>query len=733
MPTPPPSSADLITPDVARQILRSLEADQVSTEVATAHNSPLGSPIIPGYRIVAAIGEGGGGSVYRAFRDGSDRPVAIKIIRDVAGEAGLQRARRELEMLESLHLPCVPRILDYGVHQGRLYIAEDFVDGQRLDDHAAGLPAADTKARVRLLVAVAHAVQSLHERGVIHRDLKPANILVTPTGDVVIVDFGLAFNADAPIATLSQTDAPIGTPAFMAPEQARGERDKISTRTDVYGLGATAFLLLTGHTPHDTNTTLHTAISRVAHEPPREPRTLLANLPKPLAAILGKACARDPAHRYASAADLAKDLERWLRGEAVEASTPGVWQRATRWAGRRPKTAAAIGAVVVSLSVFATAGVVGAAAWYYYNVEPTHTRYSPTDGRLYLERRSGRPAWEWATDRNPEGNYVEPAHLLARLDKSHGDRQVIVLSSGTTRSWDDAHAGMACYDVAGLAKNARALWRTGIGPPDIVSPPGLPQDSATYGLKAAILADVFTDAKHPGKEVLAVHLRKTGGRSCIRVYDLATGEVLFEAWYSGTLSAPVWVADSSGGFAVFGATSNAHPLALPKTLANGDQVNYATSVFALRPVLQAPRVADEPDHRRVINVRFPGEGRDDPQVLWYKFLNYPEEIVSPSGDTFVMRDQQPRIEPAGDGKWEIAVGFRGLHPDEYRVPAAPQSPRSVMLTIYIDPATGQIKTRTPADGWDTALGPDGDVLRWKLEDRPGHAIVPRPLPGVAWP
>ncbi|GJQ30029.1 MAG: hypothetical protein HBSAPP03_19130 [Phycisphaerae bacterium] len=731
MSTPPPFSADQITPDVARQLLRALDAPDPNLRETLP--SPAGAPNIPGYTIVATVGSGGGGMVYRAFRDGSDRPVAIKIIRDLAGEAGLQRARRELEMLESLHLSCVPRILDYGVHQGRLYIAEDFVEGRRLDEYADGLAAADLRSRVSLLVSVALAVQTLHERGVIHRDLKPANILVTPAGDIMIVDFGLAFHADAPIATISQTESPIGTPAFIAPEQARGERDKISTRTDVYGLGATAYQVLTGHTPHDTATSLHTAISRVAHEPPREPRTLQPNLPNPLAAILGKACARDPSQRYTSAADLAKDLERWLRGEAVEATTPGVWTRATRWAGRHPKAAAGIGAGVVSLSVFATAGVVGAAAWFTFKGEPTHTRFSAADGRLYLERRSGLPAWEWATARSSEGRYVEPIHLLARLDKSHGGRQVIVLSSGTTPSWGAAFSGMACYDVDGLEANAPPRWQTGIVPPDIKAPPGLHEDNDKFNLNGAILADVFTDAQHPGDEVLATHIRSSGGRSCFRVYELATGVVLFEAWHSGSLSVPIWVPDPAGGFAVFKATSNAHPLASPHDLANGEVVNHATSVFAIRPVLQTPRMADDPDRRGVINVRFPGEDRIDPDVLWYKFLNYPEEIVSPVGDKFVMNVQLPRVEPAGHGKWEIALGFRGLHPDEYRTPAAPQSPRSAMLTIYIDPATGEIKTRTPADGWDAALGPGGDILRWKLENRPGHAIVPRPLPGVAWP
>ncbi len=337
-------------------------------------------PSIRGYSIHRPLGAGGGGDVYLATRDGSDRLLALKLLATRLGSGrAAERAWRELDVLSQLHLAATPRVIDYGLHDGRLFIAAEYVEGLPLDKHCeSGDPAhspahpltcspapAHTSAaqplslrdRVSLLARVADAVHSLHERGIIHRDLKPSNILIDGRGDPVIIDLGLAMlTGDDPQATLTLEGTPLGSPAFMAPEQARGERSLISTRTDVYGLGATAYAILTGHTPHakpsrgtgvppvSTSPTpsgtsvppvstgspnpegdtpsIHEMIRRVSFEPPREPRELNPALPRPLAAILSKAVAREPGARYPSAASLAADLRRWLNGEPVSAQPP---------------------------------------------------------------------------------------------------------------------------------------------------------------------------------------------------------------------------------------------------------------------------------------------------------------------------------------------------------------------------------------------------------------------------
>lgn len=345
-------------------------------------------PRIRGFRPRRWLGAGGGGVVFEATAEGTGQRVAIKLLSGPAGvpprgsgassvgeviEAagwGARRAWRELDLLAQLRLAVIPRLIDYGLHQGRLYIVTEYVEGVPLDEFC-GVTIGDRPARVPLplsqrvarLATIADAVQSLHEHGVIHRDLKPSNILIDRRGDPVIVDLGIAtlLTGDA-MATLTAEGAPIGAPAFMAPEQARGERDAVSTRSDVYALGATACFILTGRTPHDLSAestpSLAAAVQRVAHEPPRDPLELDPTLPPELGAIIVKATDPRPEWRYASAGALAEDLRRWLRGEPVLASPPTPWTAAATWIGRHPLltiVAASAGVLAIVLAtIFAT-------------------------------------------------------------------------------------------------------------------------------------------------------------------------------------------------------------------------------------------------------------------------------------------------------------------------------------------------------------------------------------------
>ncbi|MCH8153413.1 MAG: serine/threonine protein kinase [Planctomycetes bacterium] len=313
-----------------------------SAEGALEATSESGLPAIEGYVIDRRLGGGGGGEVYRAVRTGSDQPVAIKLLNKRLGETPeAKRAWRELDVLEQLRHPSIPRLLDQGVHDGRMYFATEYVDGHPLLEHC-DVNQLDRAARVELLASIADAVQALHEFGVIHRDLKPSNILIDRHGRPMLVDLGIATLLSGDVMeTLTVAGAPIGSPAFMAPEQARGEKSAVSTRSDVYGLGATAYVLLTGDTPHDMDATLHEAIRRVAQDPPRDPRELEPRLPKPLAAVLAKAVVQEPENRYASAAELAADLRRWHRGEPVEAGGLSIAQRVGRHIGHHPVAATA--------------------------------------------------------------------------------------------------------------------------------------------------------------------------------------------------------------------------------------------------------------------------------------------------------------------------------------------------------------------------------------------------------
>lgn len=317
-------------------------------------------PSFDGYVTLGRLGRGGGGDVFQVTRSGSDRPLALKLLH--AGPADPmagRRAWRELDLLADVRSPHVPRLHDYGVHDGRVYFATDFVDGVPLTDycdrHQLG-----RRERVELLARVAEAVQqALHERGIIHRDLKPSNILVDGRGDPVIIDLGVAqlLSDDSSLPSMTMTGQIIGTPMFMAPEQATGKRQAISTRTDVFSLGATAFRVLTGELPHDRDVPFPELVRRVTEEVIPDIRRFDTGAPAPLAAVIAKATALDPAARYGTAGEFAADLRRWLKGEPVLATPQTAW---TRLAALCRRHKAATSAIAASLALlFITTGALG--------------------------------------------------------------------------------------------------------------------------------------------------------------------------------------------------------------------------------------------------------------------------------------------------------------------------------------------------------------------------------------
>lgn len=313
-------------------------------------------PAIPGYELKRQLGEGGGGEVYLAFRSNETESLAIKLMRKTSGNRKTEaRAWRELDILSDLNLDGVPPIRDYGMAQGRFYIVTAHIEGLTLDDHCRQRNL-DRKARVELLAQIADVVQKLHEHGVMHRDIKPDNIIIRRDGRAVIIDFGIAslFRQEAD-GSITTPGAPIGTIGFMSPEQAQGETAKFSTRTDVYGLGATACLILTGKTPHDVDTAWHEAVRRTAQDPPRNPLVLDPNLPTPLAQIIARATAQHPEDRYPVASLLADDLRRWLRDEPILwQKTPWLTRLYLAWRRNRRACLAKAAMWIMALTVFVT-------------------------------------------------------------------------------------------------------------------------------------------------------------------------------------------------------------------------------------------------------------------------------------------------------------------------------------------------------------------------------------------
>jgi outer membrane protein assembly factor BamB len=299
--------------------------------------APRGLPQVPGYEVLDRLGEGGMGVVYRARQAGLDREVALKMILagSHAGEQDLERFLAEARAIARLRHPNIVQIHEVGEHEGKPYFSLEFCAGGSLDRKLAGTPLPPREAAV-LVAVLARATQAAHYAGIVHRDLKPANVLLSAAcglADAVpkITDFGLAKQLDA--ADRTRTGAILGTPSYMAPEQAEGRKD-VGPPADVYALGAILYECLTGRPPFRAASPLETILQVVADEP-AAPRVLQPSVPRDLDTVTLKCLEKDPAGRYPSAQELADDLERFLRDEAVRARRPGLAERGLRWARKQ--------------------------------------------------------------------------------------------------------------------------------------------------------------------------------------------------------------------------------------------------------------------------------------------------------------------------------------------------------------------------------------------------------------
>jgi serine/threonine-protein kinase len=312
-------------------------------------------PAVPGYDVTAVLGYGGVGVVYRARHRALNREVALKMLLSgaYAGREELVRFRREAEAVAGLSHPNVVRVYDVGEHDGRPYFTMELADGGTLAQRLDGTPLPAPRAAA-LVATIAGAVHAAHVGGIVHRDLKPGNILLRGDDSPAVADFGLA-RATRAEAAVTLSGARLGTPAYMAPEQAAGRAGATGPAADVYALGAILYELLTGRPPFRGETALETARQVVAEEPV-PPRRLNAGIPRDLDTICLKCLAKEPRRRYASAAALAEDLGRFGRGEPVAARPVGPVGRAAKWARRRPAVAALwLGGGLVAVGVVAAA------------------------------------------------------------------------------------------------------------------------------------------------------------------------------------------------------------------------------------------------------------------------------------------------------------------------------------------------------------------------------------------
>jgi tRNA A-37 threonylcarbamoyl transferase component Bud32 len=314
-------------------------------------------PAVPGYEILGELGRGGMGVVYKARQVKLNRVVALKMILagGHAGEADLARFRTEAEAIARLQHPNIVQIHEVGEHEGKPFFSLEFCPGGSLEKRLDGTPLPPQDA-ARLVQALAGAMHAAHNANVIHRDLKPANVLLTADGTPKVTDFGLAKMLDEG-GNPTVSGAVLGTPSYMAPEQASGKNKAVGPPADIHALGAILYELLTGRPPFKAATHLDTILQVVSDEPV-PPTQLQPKTPRDLETICLKCLEKEPGKRYGSAEALADDLRRFLEGDPVRARPLGEWESAVRWAKKYPITAALTVLMVIGtllLQLFYTA------------------------------------------------------------------------------------------------------------------------------------------------------------------------------------------------------------------------------------------------------------------------------------------------------------------------------------------------------------------------------------------
>ena len=290
------------------------------------------------YELLEEIARGGMGIVYRARQLGLNRLVALKVIRDsqLASHQAMQRFQLEAEAAAKLHHPNIVPIYEFGEVHGQHFLSMKLVDGMDLGKQLHGRPM-EARPLAQLMATLAQAIHHAHQRGVLHRDLKPANVLIDASGQPSVTDFGLAKLAGRE-ATLTLSSDVLGSPNYMAPEQAAGGSDEVTMAVDIYSLGAIMYELLTGRAPFRAETPLKT-MRKVMEEEPQAPRTLYQLADADLQTICLKCMEKHPRQRYGSAEALADDLGRWLRKEPIHARPATPTERLGKWVRRNPKVA----------------------------------------------------------------------------------------------------------------------------------------------------------------------------------------------------------------------------------------------------------------------------------------------------------------------------------------------------------------------------------------------------------
>jgi WD40 repeat protein/tRNA A-37 threonylcarbamoyl transferase component Bud32 len=392
-----PSPTRSIPPDQVPPAPPEGAADPAATVLAPDSATPPGGSgvappaPVPGYEIEGELGRGGMGVVYKARDTRLNRTVALKMVQadGPADARHLIRFLAEAEAVAAVRHPHVVQIYEFGEHGGRPFIALEYLPGGSLTDRLRGGNPSPPAEAAALVARLARGVQAAHAAGVVHRDVKPSNVLFDAGGEPKVTDFGLAKKTGA--ADLTRTQAVMGTPAYMAPEQAEGRGKFVGPQADVYALGVILYECLTGTVPFEGDSVM-AVLRRVADEEPEQPRKRRPGVPRDLELVCLRCLRKNSADRYPTAGELADDLERFVRGEPVSVRAAGFLERAYRWARRNPSRAAAVALGTTAAALVVVGLVLGLAL-----SEASHARRqaeaanaSLTDAKAALEQALAR-------------------------------------------------------------------------------------------------------------------------------------------------------------------------------------------------------------------------------------------------------------------------------------------------------------------------------------------------------